>query len=183
MAFEKAVCATAAWLRVMAEMCLLWRPVMFALFFSGCELLFALACYAQTPVYGRFFRGYVPAPVLKNEAIFVRELAPDLPMRLSLVLVPPRRSELAQLAHDVSDPANEPKSHEQFEKQPHAFAFQSEPQPASSPLMADHKTADPAIVSPEATANPASQTIWPIHGRVHKLNLLALEPRAAVPPR
>ena len=49
-------------------------------------------------------RGAVPRPVGDGEAQLVRPLDATLPIRLHLVLLPPKRAELHELARDVGDP-------------------------------------------------------------------------------
>jgi subtilase family serine protease len=47
--------------------------------------------------------GFVPAPVASGQAKLIRPIATSLPIRLTLVLKPPHREELAKLAADVSN--------------------------------------------------------------------------------
>jgi subtilase family serine protease len=46
----------------------------------------------------------VPAPVASGKAKLIRRIAPSLPIRLTLVLKPPHRDDLAKFAADVSNP-------------------------------------------------------------------------------
>ncbi len=56
--------------------------------------------------------GSIPASVVRHQAKFVQTLAPEQPMRITLVLLSPKRAELQRLAADITNP-----------KSPHYRAF------------------------------------------------------------
>jgi subtilase family serine protease len=49
-------------------------------------------------------RGSVPTAVEQRKARFVQPLAPELPMRITVVLLPPKRSDLQKLVAQITDP-------------------------------------------------------------------------------
>ena len=49
-------------------------------------------------------RGSIPTPVEQHQAGFVQPLAAELPMRITVVLLPPKRSDLQKLVAQITDP-------------------------------------------------------------------------------